>query len=330
MDKKNIVIRVDGNPRIGLGHIYRGIAFAQMLKKIYNIRFITKKTSNVEPVLKTGFRINFIPDNIALNDEPLYLNKILPKNTIIVLDGYNFSELYQLELRKYDFKVVYIDDFSNGVQQADLVINHSPGAKEDNYKIEQTTKLALGLDYAILRQSFLNFDRTKVKERNKINKILVSFGGADPNDLTYDVVLELLKISEIKNINIILGSAYNHHKINQITDQRINIFKDLSEKEIIKLMLATDLAIVPASTISIELASLGVPMLLGYYTDNQKSIYKGFVDEKSVIGLGDFNKGINLPIQELNNISLKEYSSRLLKMFKGSPNKNIICVLKEL
>jgi RimJ/RimL family protein N-acetyltransferase len=75
-----------------------------------------------------------------------------------------------------------------------------------------------------------------------------------------------------------------------------------------ELMKSSDLAIVPASTTSIELAFLGVPMLLGYYVNNQKQIYEGFTDgkiSKSVVSLpiGDFNKFdfsiINEKIQKL-------------------------------
>ena len=33
MANKKVIIRVDGNTNIGLGHVYRGIALAEMLKE---------------------------------------------------------------------------------------------------------------------------------------------------------------------------------------------------------------------------------------------------------------------------------------------------------
>lgn len=329
MLKQKIIVRVDGNSNIGLGHIYRGIALAEMLKNDFDVSFITRVTSTTSPITDAKFNFELIPNNLELINEPDHFNKRLPKNTIIVLDGYDFTEEYQQKIKNYNFKLVYIDDLAIGTQKADLVINHSPGIKESNYKCEVYTKLALGLDYALLRQSFVNFDRSSIKHNTNIENIFVLFGGADSKDFTYKVVNEIINIESVKLINVVLGSAYKHSKIYELKSEKIKIYKNLFEIEIFEIMKNSDLAIVPASTTSIELASIGVPMFLGYYVDNQMIIYEGFVENSAVFPLGDFNRlafsEINNQIKRLNNsIILENYYYRLMKMFNGVITQNVI------
>jgi len=330
MLKQKVIIRVDGNSNIGLGHIYRGIALAGMLKNDFDVSFITKSNTTISPIVDANFNCNFIPADIKLLDEPIYFNNIFLKNTIIVLDGYDFTEEYQQKIKEYNYKLVYIDDLAIGTQKADLVINHSPGIKKSDYKTENYTKLALGLDYALLRQSFINFDRSNPKLHNGVKNILVSFGGADPKNFTYKAVIELLKIDKTEQINIILGAAYKHTNIMDITNSKLKIHKNLTEKQVFDIMLNSDLAIVPASTTSIELASIGVPMILSYFVDNQKIIYQGFINAKSVIGIGNLNKKFQLLITSINNICIDDFSLKLLNMFNGNPRTNIIKQIEKL
>ncbi len=322
MDKKRVIIRVDGNSQIGLGHIYRGIALVEMLKDNFEITFFSRKNSTTIPIADTGFDIKYIPDEIELITEPEYFNITIDKDTIIVLDGYDFSEDYQKQMKEYGFKLVYIDDLAKGKQYADLVINHSPGAKESNYNTADYTKLALGLDYALIRQPFIHFDRKSIKRNNKPKVVFVSFGGADTKDFTYKTVKQLTHNNTIKTINVVLGSAYSHKSIFKIGSDKLRIFQNIGETQMFEIMSSSDLAIIPASTVSIELAALGVPMVLGYYTENQKNIYEGLIDKQLAFPIGDFN------IYNFNNLHkvirfFSDNISKYYKIIKINPQKNI-------
>ena len=47
------------------------------------------------------------------------------------------------------------------------------------------------------------------------------------------------------------------------------------------------MAIAPSSTILYELCSVKMPILSGYYVDNQELIYKGFFDNNAIYKGGD-------------------------------------------
>ena len=55
-------------------------------------------------------------------------------------------------------------------------------------------------------------------------------------------------------------------------------------------MLQAELAIVPASSISIEILHVGLIMVTGFTIENQKNIYGGLVRMDNVYGIGDFSK----------------------------------------
>ncbi len=328
MLRQKIIIRVDGNSNIGLGHIYRGIALAEMLKTEFDVCFITKPNSTISPITEVGFKYKFLPE-ISFAEEPKWLKQNVDNNSIIICDGYEFKTEYQKKIKQQGFKLVYIDDLAAWHMYADIVINHSPGTKKEDYSSEPYTKFALGLDYALIRQSFINFDIKSKEHTKKIENIFVSFGGADPKDFTYKTVKELLKIDEINTIFVVLGSAYKHNNVQNINSDKIKILNNLSEKNIFEIMKNSDLAIVPASTISIELAFIGVPILLGYFVDNQKTIYKGFIENNMAFPLGNINdKNFN---ELANDIAEFEKKRKLFNnKLNSNTNKNIVRLINNL
>ena len=287
---KKVIIRVDGNSSMGLGHIYRGLAIAEMLKDQFDVIFVIRQTTTAIPIEDSGFSFRFIPKNIIINKESEWLKDFFTSEAIIILDGYQFDENYQTKLKNYNFKLIYIDDLALGTQKADFVINHNPGAKEIDYKTEEYTKLALGLNYAMLRPVFLEIAKQKRHIQN-IDTAFVCFGGSDTYDYTLRSVKALLKVDQFKKINVVIGEAYAHEDIFELckTNPIININKNLSETELIAIMQASNFAIAPSSTILLELMAVGMPILSGYYVENQKKFYQHLKDHNLIYGIDNFS-----------------------------------------
>ena len=209
---RKVAIRVDGNSSIGLGHIYRGIALAEMLKDEFIIQFVTKPDSTLSPIIDAGFDYLFLPENISFPDESLWFGDNISKDSIIILDGYGFKSEYQKTVKQQGYKLVYIDDLVQYHMYADLVINHSPGIKPEDYSAEPYTKFALGLNYAMLRPAFLEAAKQK-RVIDKIDTAFVCFGGSDIHDFTLKVTEVLLQTDQIKKINVVIGAAYRHKHI---------------------------------------------------------------------------------------------------------------------
>jgi len=285
MPKNRVVIRVDGNSNVGLGHVYRGIAIAEILKKEFEILFLIKASTTIEPIANAGFLYQFIPDEV---NELNWLSENVNHKNIVVLDGYSFNEAYQAILKRNGYRLVYIDDLVDGNQKADIVINHALGLKETDYKTASYTKLALGIKYVLLRNLFFD-ELPKDREIDVFDTPFVCFGGADPLNLTKKVVEALITFSRVKKINIVLGAAYCHEmEIDFFKSiEKVNLYQNVGEQEMLNIMLDSNFAIAPASTTIYELCSVKMPIISGYFVGNQKKIYEGLCKEKVIFPCGN-------------------------------------------
>jgi len=333
---KKVIFRADGNSETGLGHLYRLFSLAETIKGKIDFVFVVSQKSTIT-VIPKDYRIETIPESVSLELESTWLaERYSPKEYIIVADGYHFNSNYQKDIKSKGYKLIYIDDLANEHMFADLVINHSPYITNSNYSKEGYTQLYLGTKYALLRPSFLESAK-KTRIIKKLDIAFVCFGGADPENLTLTVVKALIQISNFKKINIILGNAYIHQEIYDLQhkyDDRIEIFRNLSEKVLIGIMEKSNFAIVPSSTILYEVCCVKMPVLSGYFVENQKPIYQGLLDKKVIIPAGDFTKytidnfkekvsdaicniDINDYLQSQSKLFDKHIASRLLELVKS-------------
>lgn len=336
MSNKKVVIRVDGNSKIGLGHIYRGIALAHMLKDEFIIEFVTKLDSTLSPIQETNFKFTILPLEITIDNEPNWLKeKYSSKNTILIIDGYQFNDKYQKNIKDNNFKLVYIDDLVSFHQHADIVINHSLGVKPDDYSAEPYTKFALGTEYALLRPTFLQAakeDRTM----STIDTAFVCFGGTDIFDISYIATKALLEINQIKKINVVIGNAYTHNKIFNLTSHtdKINIFRNVSEEELLQILLKSSFAIIPSSTILFELCCIKMPILTGYYVENQKNILFSLLDKNAVISCGNISKMTKNSFKNKINQTLKKDFTNNMDaqkiLFDGKSKERILKIMSLL
>ena len=316
--QKEILFRADGNSEIGLGHLYRLFSLIEMLKEHFKFTFLSSETSTVN-IIPNSYQLKIIPSQITIKEEPDWISKEFDKNnTLLIADGYQFDSSYQRKIKEKGFKFVYIDDLASEHMFADLIINHSPNITSQIYSAEPYTKFALGTKYALLRPAFLDLI-AKEKTIQKIDKAFVCFGGADPYDLTLKATKALLKTSQVKKIDIVLGGAYSHKEIYTLTQKNIKIYQNISEEELMKTMVTSNFAIAPASTILYELCCVKIPVLSGYYVNNQKKIYNGFANKKAIFEMGnmkDFSiNSFEEQIQLFFKIDFQELINRQKKIF---------------
>ena len=288
--KKKILFRADGNSSTGLGHLYRLFSLVETVKPHYEFVFITKEDSTFK-VIPEDYDKAFIPNAVSIEEEPEWLSKHYPSDTfVLIADGYHFDSNYQSALKKQGYKFLYIDDLAKEHLHANAIINHSPSVKKQQFKTDQQTELYLGTNYALLRPYFLN-EAKQNRVIKTIENVFVCFGGADPFNLTLKATQALLELQQFKQIHIVLGGAFKHQEIFELEKEYPNqviIHENLSEKALIDVMKSCQFAIAPASTILYELCCVKMPILSGFYVDNQELIYKGFTDFKAVFEGGNF------------------------------------------
>ncbi len=118
-----IIFRADGNAIIGLGHIVRCLALAEILSPAFDCSFITKKSDKISEFISPYCSVNEIPPLPAM-EEISVVREFVTKNDILVVDSYEFTGEYQHEIKSYVKKLVVIDDMAAIHFYADLIINH--------------------------------------------------------------------------------------------------------------------------------------------------------------------------------------------------------------
>ena len=318
---KKIIFRADGNATTGLGHLYRLFALVEMYKNDYDFIFVTKKTSILN-IIPSAYKIKLIPESISIEQEPDWLVSLFNSNEyIIIADGYQFISTYQRQIKEKGFKLICIDDLAKEHMFADIVVNHSPHSQENHFSKERYTKLALGTKYALLRPLFLK-EAKQNKSIQTIDSAFVCFGGADSLNLTQKAVEAILQIPNFKKIHVVLGGAYSHKEIfnfEETYSNKLTIYRNLTENELIKVMKKCNFAVAPASTILYELSCVKMPILSGFYVDNQKLIYKGFLNNEAIY------KGGNM-----KNFQTSDFVNNIIEILEGQTYNHQIQAQKDL
>jgi len=306
MGLKTIYFRADGNENIGLGHVFRCLSIAQYFGKEFNKKFIINSPSPAlaKEILKICDEVIEIgsPEN-----EASYLISVVLKDVhALVLDGYNFQEEYFAELCRGGVKTVFIDDLHEWPMQANIVVNHAPGATAKNYEGLTTAQLFLGTKYLLLRKEFIEANKIR-RHIAKPERLFVSFGGADVHNISLKALKALRNVTAITKINLVLGSEYSfHEELNEylkiFPDERLKIFSNLSAAGMVETMSECDFSLVPPSSISLEALSVQLGIITGLTANNQKDILSGLKKFNFVRGIEPFfeisEEGLKLEVEK--------------------------------
>lgn len=282
---KRILFRADGTSQTGMGHVMRSLALAEMLSPAdgsdeagIERRFAIQQPSAaaLKTIAKQGIPV------IALETNGLdeFLQHVTADD-VVVLDGYAFDEAFQWAVRKQAHKLVFIDDLMLGKQVADVVINHAGDVTSADYQTEPYTKLILGAPYALVNPAF----RQKAQPKDGENKAFVNMGGADPHNVSREVVELLLTQNAELRVTVVLGSANPHaDTFADLPKDRLSVQQNLSAKQMARVIGGSGLSIVAASTIAYEVATVSRPMIIVQTADNQSRLVSFMRDRHLTLG----------------------------------------------
>jgi len=303
--QNKIIFRVDGHQHIGLGHIMRCLALADMLRDKFGIVFACQPhDDNISFLIrKEGLNLIELPLQDDYEKDAEILTAYLDKRTILGLDGYSFREEYQLIVKPHCSKLVCIDDIHSYHFYADVIINHSEHAKYVEYSCEPYTKLKLGGKYALLRKPFLEHSNFRRYFEKPVKNILICMGGSDAGNLTLKIIQSLGLIELDLNLNVVVGVANPNYKsllrwtrVNEKSKLKINLLSNLSAAEMCKQFMKNDFLFVPGSTTAWEACCIGIPMIVGVIADNQIRIAEILGKKYAALNVGSYK---DTPIDEI-------------------------------
>jgi len=300
-----LVLRADAGSTMGAGHVMRCLALAQAWRD-HGGEAVFVGTLNAGALQARiegeGAAVFTLPARHPDRDD---LATLLPwlharrdRAGWLVVDGYHFDPAYHQALRGTGWPLLIIDDSGHlPAYHADVVVNPNAYAGEISYLADAETLLLRGTRFALLRREFRRAIETSASparssEPQPGGRILVTMGGADPDNVSAKVIDTLAALArpglEIK----IIAGALNPHR-HALAEQlrQLGLQAELVPPvaDMTPLMAWADLAISAAGSTCWELAALGVAMVVTVVADNQERVASSLAGHGAAINLGWFH-----------------------------------------
>jgi len=301
-----VAIRVDGNNQIGFGHLIRMQALAKQMEKLgARVIFMTRNPETIQ-----YHSTITIDDEIDLYEEDRMVNSALKKHNaaMLIVDSYKYDKARLNQIGQLPLTSVYIDDLNRHPFDVDYVINGNLYAPSLNY--QGRAQFLLGTEYLLLREEFADIARRKV--RSSVNDVLLTFGAADPSDLTFKVLSILMNYDRFTALNwhVVLGPVFsNPAQVLELGWERTNVHYH-HNPDIKRMMDLCDICISAAGSTTYELARCGVPSILVPAAENQLNVAR----EAHRLGIAyrfDLNEGMSdNKLFALLDSLINDYASR--------------------
>jgi len=276
---ERILIRADGSPRTGTGHVMRCLALAQGWQRAGGHAIFAQ--AETTPALEARLKGEGV-ETVRLNVGPgtdLDAAQTASKArsdavSAIVADGYVFGAAWQRRIKDAGCRLLLVDDFAHAEHySADWVLNQNLNASPDLYaRRESYTQMLLGTRYAQLRRDFLAWGKWQRAFPPVARRVLVTLGGSDPDNATGKVIDALALLRDWEAVVVAGGSNPNLAKLEAaraFSPCDLRLVVDATNMP--QLMAESDVAVAAAGTTSWELAFMGLPAVTLVLADNQRA-----------------------------------------------------------
>lgn len=282
-----VLFCVDGGADMGMGHVYRSLAVAKELTQIVphaDICFLMRAElpEGVQHIARAGYPIRVTPGkdvktaigvirdyspNIIINDRPF-----LEDGYLRALAGLGASTINLVDS---------LEDIETPTELASVII-----ATMQESEVELDDYHA-GPAFAILRDSF----RKKATEKPAIpeegRKIVISFGGSDPQNLTMKALSALDGLHDLA-VTVVLGPAYAYRKeLDALVDglsTKPSILKNV--EHMADILYEADLVLCSGGMTVFEIAALGRPGIVLCQNIRERERMERFARYGSILHLG--------------------------------------------
>ena len=282
---KEIVLHVDVGREQGWGHLQETLNIADKIKaRNLEYKFLINKNSIAKKYVK------------SLNHKVQYLSKPHHdfSNKIVISNLVKINHSYANLMKKLSLLWAVITE------------HKSDELGNVNFNISKKPK------YFPLNEIFITNKSFNYKK--KIKKILISFGGSDPKNVTL-LTLELIRQSVERGdfkkditLEIILGNLFIYKDAIKLVASnfplKCNIHFAIKQSKLKKIALKCDISITTGGGTMYEFCALGIPSIIIPILDKMKSNAKPFKKSNAIILLKRSDKlcaeSLNSAIKYLN------------------------------
>lgn len=276
--ERTIIIRADADTRTGMGHLVRSCALAAMLSKFFPVRFasfnadggglLPNRRREIEQAGATPV-LTDIEDRDAF--DRAFLEMLRPDD-IAVLDNYYFTTSYQRQVRSHCHALALIDEMHRHPTPADILFCFVPLSGEV-FEMAPYTRFYSGIEKAFLRPPFLAPLPGRIRPDIPRN-VFVAMGGTDPMGLNARMARVAHALWPEATVSVVAPAGADRSAFSGY----VRLYSCLSAAEMARLLDDSDIALIPASTLCVEAFARQVPVIGGWFVDNQADIYRYCAD----------------------------------------------------
>lgn len=318
-----VLIRADGNPAIGMGHIMRCLAIADAMEE--KPVFVTA-CEECRPIIeKQGYRAVVLPtDYRRMEEEPPLLEKLAAdaagtagsadsgKRPVFLVDSYQVTEEYFRRLKNLG-AVACLEDMGISYP-ADLLINYNLYAPKLRYG--EGLRTLLGTAYVPLRREFAQArpgegagreaqagedcaGERRVRER--VGQVLLTTGGGDPFFAAAGFLDALLADGQGDGgpvFHVVSGPMNKYAgelKARYGGNPQVRIHERVTDMK--GIMEQCDVALTAAGSTVYELCSLGIPMICFYFAENQRQGAECLAGQTDIVNAGNYAENAEKTVQ---------------------------------
>ena len=299
---RRVLFVVTGHEEVGLGHVYNALSLANELHR-HEVSFLVDEKSDLAYQMVADHHYE-----VHRQSHPTILEDVRALGPDVVInDILDTSGDYVAGLKELGLTVVNFEDLGEGARHADLVINaiYPEGQLLPNHYF--------GHRFFVGRNEFLMTEPRPIAD--DVGRVLVTFGGSDPNDYTQKVLRAIRPECQRRGIQIdvVLGIGYGGTR--EIpSEEGVAVVRGVANLS--DYIRAADLVFTSAGRTVFEVAMIGTPAIV--MAQNERELTHFFASEEygfENLGLGTRVEGDQIArafIGIVDNAATRRYMNRLM------------------
>jgi UDP-2,4-diacetamido-2,4,6-trideoxy-beta-L-altropyranose hydrolase len=264
--------RCDASCTIGGGHLSRCLALAEALAAAgWRVAFAVGP--DTAAMMPTVADFPLLKLSGTSKNEPTAMRAYYPDGVdLLVVDHYQRGVDFEKACRGWARQILVMDDATGRRHDCDFLLDAAAHGRVYHGMVPVQAQLLLGPTYALVRRSFSARRTESLRRRDgrAVTNILVSFGAADPLNLTATTLDVLDPFADDISIMVALSSRAAH--VNEVRRKLHGRMQLKLDADMAVLMSEADLAVGAAGTSSYERAVLGLPSVAVIVAVNQRNL----------------------------------------------------------
>jgi len=300
-----VVFWTEAGQGIGIGHLCRSLVIAKEFLDFGQPSFFL---INDDPTAKDRVSAQGFPFELCKLDGKELPSIIGKAPKIVIFDTKRDITALIQSIKPLGHKSILLDNITPARLGADVVIYPSALFGNQLNRPGFAGHVYGGAQYVVVDETYLKArEKCQVLKHQPPYHILVTMGGSDPRQLTYQVVNSLRCRSQPIDIKVVIGPAFTSDPrlgdMEQENDARLHFIR--GQDNLAFLMDDSHIAITAMGTTLYELAAVGVPAIVIANCDEDRrdlELYKKL--------------GMNLPLgfyQDITSLQIQNAVSQLIQ-----------------